>query len=75
MSGSATSKWSACAGSRCTTSNTTAISPRKASRNWNAPRTLSGWRIFIDRFFTPQGLGPFDDVTRIEWRYLTSEAS
>lgn len=25
---------------------------------------------FMLRYFTPQGIGPMDDVTRIEWRYL-----
>lgn len=28
---------------------------------------------FIRRFFTPQGIRPMDDVTRIEWRYLWAE--
>lgn len=31
---------------------------------------------FIERFFVPQGLSAaMDDVTRIEWRYLTKDAS
>lgn len=25
---------------------------------------------FMARYFSPQGIGPMDDVTRIEWRYL-----
>lgn len=25
---------------------------------------------FMRRYFEPQGIGPMDDVTRIEWRYL-----
>jgi hypothetical protein len=29
-----------------------------------------GWHEFISRYFVPQGIGPLDDVTRIEWRYL-----
>lgn len=28
---------------------------------------------FVDRYFTPQGIDPLDDVTRIEWRYLDEE--
>lgn len=38
-------------------------------------RTLSGWRSFIERYFAPQGLGPSDLVTRIEWRYLDAAAA
>ena len=26
--------------------------------------------LFIANYFEPQGLGPWDEVTRIEWRYL-----
>lgn len=26
---------------------------------------------FRQNYFTPQGIGPLDDVTRIEWRYLS----
>lgn len=26
---------------------------------------------FIDRYFTPQGIRPEDDITRIQWEYLT----
>lgn len=33
-------------------------------------RILDGTGVFIKRFFEPQGLGPSDLVTRIEWRYL-----
>ena len=30
---------------------------------------------FVERYFKPQGLGLRDYVTRIEWRYLDSEAT
>lgn len=30
---------------------------------------------FMDRYFSPQGVGPMDDVTRIEWRYLDGGTS
>lgn len=30
---------------------------------------IDAWE-FMRRYFTPQGIGPMDDVTRIEWRYL-----
>src|SRR6266498_3792481 len=33
-------------------------------------RILDGTGIFVKRFFAPQGIGRFDIVTRIEWRYL-----
>lgn len=29
---------------------------------------------FMQRYFEPQGIGPMDDVTRIEWRYLKEGA-
>ena len=29
-----------------------------------------GSLAFIERYFRPQGIGPCDDVTRVEWRYL-----
>jgi hypothetical protein len=28
------------------------------------------WSHFVSNYFTPQGIGVDDDVTRIEWRYL-----
>ena len=28
---------------------------------------------FMDRYFTPQGIGRMDDVTRIKWRYLDGD--
>ena len=33
-----------------------------------------GAKTFIERYFEPQGMSPDDEVTRIEWRYLDTEA-
>lgn len=37
---------------------------------WDTPDDSWGAFEFVDRYFTPQGIDPIDDVTRIEWRYL-----
>jgi hypothetical protein len=37
-------------------------------------RVLDGWGTFVRRYFMPQGIGPSDLVTRIEWRYLDQPA-
>ena len=38
------------------------------------PGPFQGAQEFIARFFEPQGIGWDDDVTRIQWRYLDTEA-
>jgi hypothetical protein len=40
---------------------------------WDDPTDGWGHMEFIERYFTPQGIDPVDDVTRIEWRYLDDE--
>ncbi|HKY58339.1 MAG TPA: hypothetical protein VJL80_09900 [Aeromicrobium sp.] len=42
---------------------------------WDDPTDSWGAFEFIERYFTPQGIDPLDDVTRIEWRYLDGEAA
>lgn len=37
---------------------------------WDTPDDAWGAFEFVQRYFTPQGIDPLDDVTRIEWRYL-----
>lgn len=37
---------------------------------WDTPDDSWGAFEFVERYFTPQGIDPIDDVTRIEWRYL-----
>jgi hypothetical protein len=37
---------------------------------WDTPDDSDGALEFVERYFTPQGIDPIDDVTRIEWRYL-----
>ena len=43
---------------------------REGFPEWDTPDDAWGAFEFIDRYFTPQGIDPLDDVTRIEWRYL-----
>jgi hypothetical protein len=38
---------------------------------WDDPTDSWGHLEFVERYFTPQGIDPLDDVTRIEWRYLS----
>jgi hypothetical protein len=42
---------------------------------WDTPDDSWGALEFVERFFTPQGIDPLDDVTRIEWHYLDERAS
>jgi hypothetical protein len=41
---------------------------------WDTPDDATGAHEFVVRYFTPQGIDPLDDVTRIEWRYLDEAA-
>ena len=39
---------------------------------WDDPTDPRSHLQFIERYFTPQNLAPDDEVTRIEWRYLST---
>lgn len=41
---------------------------------WDTPDDSWGAFEFVERYFTPQGIDPIDDVTRIEWEYLDNES-
>lgn len=37
---------------------------------WESDHDSSGANEFMRRYFAPQGIRPYQDVTRIAWRYL-----